>query len=130
MNMFNDMFLDEFNNNNLNTTSNMFNPYEGYMKGNSFKDYKPSKLITNSEQAELLLNLNQISFENQDIRLYLDIFPTDSKMINKYNENNKLIKKIMEDYEKKYGPLLCTSMSNLENFSWATYNFPWEEVNK
>lgn len=137
MNMFNDMFLDTIPNQSMNINNNLFNPYEAYMKGNLYKnlynvykDYKPSKLIPNNEKAELLLNLNQICFINQDIRLYLDIFPNDRNMINRYNENNELIKRLTEEYENKYSPLTQTSLSNSEMFSWENSNFPWEEVSK
>ena len=133
MNIFNDMF---FNNDMITNNNNIYNPYEAYMKGNLFqnlyneyKDYNPAKLIPNNEQAELLLNLNQICFENQDIRLYLDVYPTDTNMINRFNENNKKIGELTRIYENKYGPLLNTSLSNTEMFSWEKYNFPWEEVN-
>ncbi len=131
MNMFNDMFMDNM----IPDNNNLFNPYEAYMKGNLFKNlyneyknYKPSKLIPNNEQAELLLNLNQISFENQDIRLYLDVFPKDTSMINRYNMNNQKIKELIDIYENKYGPLTCTSPINTDTFSWEEYDFPWEEV--
>lgn len=137
MNMFNDMFLDTIPNQSMNINNNLFSPYEAYMKGNLYKnlydvykDYKPSKLIPNNEEAELLLNLNQICFINQDIRLYLDIFPNDRNMINRYNENNELIKRLTEEYENKYSPLTQTSLSNSEMFSWESSNFPWEEVSK
>ena len=86
MNIFNDMFLNE--NNMMSNNKDMYNPYEAYMKGNlykniykPYKDYVPSKLIPNNEQAEMLLNINQIGFVNQDIRLYLDIYPNDRNMI-------------------------------------------------
>ena len=148
MNMFDDMFFEEnfntiaesnmnnlYQNNNLNT--NMYSPYEGYMKGNMFKDlykpyknYKEAKLVPNSEKAEMLLNLNQIAFMNQDLRLYLDNYPNDQEMISKYNENNRLIDELMKRYESKYGPLLCTSLSSRDRFTWATTTFPWEEVNR
>lgn len=131
MNMFNDMFLDMVPIND----SNFFNPYEAYMKGNlyknlydGYKNYKPARLIPNNEQAELLLNLNQICFENQDIRLYLDVFPTNREMISKYNRNVDIINQLTKQYEEKYGPLTNTSLSNNEIFSWEEYNFPWEEV--
>ena len=134
MNMFEEMFFEEVP---INMNNNLFNPYEAYMKGNlykdlyrEYKDYKPSKLIPNSEQAELLLNLNQICFENQDIRLYLDIFPEDKNMIDRYNMNNNMIKELTDTYQDKYGPLTWTSLINKDVFSWEKDNFPWEEVNR
>ena len=135
MNIFNDMFLNE--NNVISNDKDMYNPYEAYMRGNlykniykPYKDYVPSKLIPNSEQAEMLLNINQIGFVNQDIRLYLDIYPNDRNMIKKYNDNVVLLDRLIKDYENKYGPLKCDSLSDDNLFSWATMSFPWEEVIK
>lgn len=115
---------------------NLFRPYDAYMNGNlyknlynGYKNYKVARLIPNNEQAELLLNLNQICFENQDIRLYLDVYPNDTEMINKYNENTMLIKELTRVYEDKYEPLNWTSLSSSDMFSWEETPFPWEEVN-
>ena len=122
------MFEDMRMNNNI-----LYEPYEGYMRGNMFKDlykgykdYKVSRLIPNNEQAELLLNLNQISFENQDIRLHLDIYPNDKEMLDRYNMNTIKIKELMNDYENRFGPIACDSLSSSESFSWEEYEFPWE----
>ena len=67
--------------------------YEGYIKGNLFPDlydqylnYQPAKLIPNNEQAELLLNVNQTTFAAHELKLYLDIYPNDTNMIQLYNE--------------------------------------------
>ena len=77
-NNYNRMDYDEFINN-LNFPQNMmqnnqtqqsnntlYGPYEGYIKGNLFKnlyeeykDYQPAKLLPKSEEEEALLNLNQ-----------------------------------------------------------------------
>ena len=135
MNIFNDMFLNE--NNMISNDKDMYNPYEAYMKGNlykniykPYKDYVPSKLIPNNEQAEMLLNINQIGFVNQDIRLYLDNYPNDTNMIKKYNDNTVLLNKLVKDYENKYGPITCDALSNDNLFGWATMSFPWDEVNR
>ena len=135
--MYDDILFNEINTNIMNNDNSLYNPYEGYMKGNLFKnlyneykDYKPSRLIPNNEQAEMLLNINQISFMNQDIRLYLDINPNDRDMINKYNENIVKLNELIKMYENKYGPILCTSKCNSEYFSWGQLNFPWEEVSR
>ena len=119
--MYDDILFNEINTNIMNNDNSLYNPYEGYMKGNLFKnlyneykDYKPSRLIPNNEQAEMLLNINQISFMNQDIRLYLDINPNDRDMINKYNENIVKLNELIKMYENKYGPILCTSKCNSE----------------
>ena len=129
--LFEDMNI--FNNVNMYNYNNLAGTYDGYIKGNMFKDlykeyknYKPIKLIPNNEQAEMLLNLNQVSFALNDIRLYLDNFPEDRKMIDLFNKYSKELEKTMREYENKFGPLICSTPSSNNIFDWEAFSFPWE----
>lgn len=129
MNIFDEMTFD--NNKNI---SQLYEPYEGYMKGNLFKNlykeyknYKPARLIPNNEQAELLLNINQIGFAEQDIRLYLDMYPNDRKMIDLFNKLVSKCKELTSEYEKRYGPIKSNTIVSSDTFNWVSYDFPWEE---
>ena len=138
MNMYEDIFFDTNiikNDNNLDNS--LFSPYEAYMKGNLFKNlykdyknYKAARLIPNNEQAEMLLNLNQLCFTLQDIRLYLDMYPNDQEMLRLFNNMTEQEKKISMDYENKYGPLYSSTKTNPDSFSWVKYDFPWNEVSR
>ena len=134
MNMINEILLN--NTNNINN-SKIAGSYDGYIKGNLFNDlydqyknYKPSKLIPDNEQSELLLNINQIAFAMHDLRLYLDNFPTDRKMINLFNKYQQQLKLVIKEYEDVYGPILSDTISNGNIFNWVTYNWPWEGEDK
>ena len=138
----NNMYFDEypFMNEEINnvdkmniSNNNMFGSYEGYLKGNmykdlykSYKDYKPTKLIPDNEQAELLLNINQLEFAAHDIRLYLDNYPTDSNMIKMFNDYQIQANKAIDNYEQKYGPICMNDLSSNDMFSWEKYIWPWE----
>ena len=121
-------------NHNMNTTNqNLATPYEGFIRGNLFnnlyeqyKNYRPRRLAPNNEQAELLLNVNQMSFAAHEIRLYLDVHPNDTKMINLYNQYQQQANNAIRTYEQKYGPILQNSLSEENNFSWEAYAWPWE----
>lgn len=138
MDFFNEMLIQNNNMNNdfnevNNTNTNLYGSYEGYIKGNMFKNlydqyknYKPAKLIPNNEQAELLLNLNQTTFAAHDIKLYLDIFPNDKNMINLYNDYQQKADIALKEYERKYGPITSNTLSQNNIFSWETYSWPWE----
>ncbi len=126
-----------YGNNTGNSFSNISGPYEGYIRGNMFnnlydqyKNYKPAKLIPNNEEAELLLNIDQLTFSIHDLRLYLDINPNDSRIIDLYNKYQIMLKKALNDYEGKYGPIDWWSLSKNNAFSWEAYSFPWEEGDK
>ena len=137
MNLINNLFMSN-NNQNLNMNNNSMNkdlasPYEGYIKGNlynnlykQYKNYRPSKLAPNNEQAELLLNVNQLSFAAHEIRLYLDVYPNDTNMINLFNKYQQQANEAVKVYEQKYGPILQSSLSENNKFSWEAYAWPWE----
>ena len=129
-NMINEMIIS-------NNIDNIAGSYEGYIKGNMFnniydqyKNYKPSNLIPNSEQEELLLNINQTCFAAHDIRLYLDLNPNDKEMINLFNNYQQQANNAIKEYEKRYGPILSTSLSNDSVFNWEENDFPWEKGDK
>lgn len=123
------------NNMNMNMTTNkdLASPYEGYIRGNLFnnlykqyKNYRPKRLAPNNEQAELLLNANQMSFAAHELRLYLDVHPNDTRMINLFNQYQKQSNDAIKAYEDKYGPILQNSVSGSNTFSWEAYAWPWE----
>lgn len=148
MNLIDNLFMqgnsnnqNPTNNNANNVNTNMTNmpnqsllqPYEGYIRGNLFhdlyqqyKNYQPARLVPSNEQAELLLNVNQTTFAAHEIRLYLDINPNDSDMINLFNQYQKLANDAIKAYERKYGPIVSDSPSQTNTFSWEAYAWPWE----
>ena len=82
------------NNTNNNLNNNLYGPYEGFMKGNMFKNlyepfrnYRPIQITPRNAQEEALLNLDQTAFAMHEINLYLDNFPDDQNMINQFNKD-------------------------------------------
>ena len=139
MNNYN--FFDDFNNNFLNPnnkayfpdTSNLFGPYEGYLRGNLFKDlysqyknFRPATLRFNSEQEEALFNLSQIGFAMHELNLYLDIHPEDRNMLNIFMDYKNLYNNLLNTYEQKYGPITVNGVDGTTPFSWVNTTFPWE----
>ena len=125
-----------FNNINSNTsTSNqLYGSYEGYMKGNMFKDlyhgyknYQPAQLIPKSEEEEALLNLNQMAFAMHEANLYLDVYPDDANMMRSYTNFRNNYNRLLEDYEKKYDALNVNSSElNQVPFGWEEQIWPWD----
>jgi spore coat protein JB len=125
---FNNYFMNQENNQNT-----LFGPYEGYIKGNMFrnlyeqyKNYKPSNVSFSSEKEEALFNLNQICFAMHDINLYLDVHPNDTNMLNMFVNYENTYNNLLKDYQEKYGPINVDSVNNNTPFTWVTTNFPWE----
>ena len=126
MNIINDYM--GFTNNQL----NLFNPYEGYTKGNSFKNeyipyknYRPRDLNITSEKDEMLVNIGEYSFLMHDLNLYLDVYPNNMEALNKFNEYRGRVNELIMKYERKYGPLAVKGdISKNIPFNWVN-NWPW-----
>ena len=134
MNNNNNMNL---NNNNMTNVNNLFTPNEGYTKGNMFKNlydpyknYQPARLVARNAQEEAMLNLGQMHFAMHEANLYLDNFPNDRNMLNKFNEFRKNYEQLLNDYQSKYGPIEVTSPYMMNTpFAWSTDVFPWNRRN-
>ncbi len=114
----------------VNDSLNLFNPYEGFLKGNSFKDlyvpykdYRVAKINFNSEKEELLFNIDEYSFMAHDLNLYLDVNPNNMEALNKYNEYRNKTNELITKYERRYGPLTVSNVCD-NTFSWIV-NWPW-----
>ena len=132
MNVFNNTFLQP-SNQEVTANQNLAEAYEGFLRGNLFnnlyeqyKNYRPAKLIPNNEQAELLLNVDQLTFAAHELNLYLDIYPNDTNMIKLFNKYQEMASEAIKRYENKYGPLTLSTPSNPDTFSWQAYSWPWE----
>ena len=132
------LFNNNMNNNNgLNSTNNLLTASEGYVKGNLFKNlydpfrnYTPAKLTARNAREEALLNLNQMHFAMHEANLYLDNFPNDINMINRFNEFRTSYEKLLNDYQSKYGPLEITSpYMTTSPFAWSSDAWPWDRRN-
>ena len=123
-------------NNNLNNGSNMmlYGPYEGYVKGNLFrnlydqyKSYRPMSLAPSSEREEALLNLNQIQFAMHELNLYLDVYPNDANIMRQFVSYRNTYNDLLNQYENRYGALNVNSTSlNSVPFGWVNQTWPWE----
>ena len=118
---------------NQNNTDSLFGSYEGYLKGNLFKNlyneyknYKPSIIKINSDKEELLFNLNQICFAMHELNLYLDVYPNNKQILDLYSNYQSTYNDLLNTYQEKYVPINTNSIKNSVPFSWVNTNFPWE----
>ncbi len=118
-------------NNNISNNLELFNPYEGFLKGNAFKNeyipyknYKVSKINFNSEKDELLFNISELCFVMHEMNLYLDVNPDNIEARNKFNEYRNKVNELTIQYERKYGPLEVIQSSVKQSFNWLK-EWPW-----
>jgi len=130
MNMYNK--INTFSNNNYNNQDNkLYDPYNGLIRGNLFKNlydpYKsgePYEIKPMNDQAKLLTDIDALGFAMIDLNLYLDVFPNDKDKINLYNKYIKEKENLLKEYESKFGPITVNSDS-LNTYPWAWDNMPW-----
>lgn len=108
-------------------------PSEAYTQGNLFnnlyvpyKNYRPMRLIPNNEQAQLLLDANQYTFAAHELRLYLDVYPTDKSLIDLFNQYISRANQAVQEYETRYGAITWNALSQPNSFSWQETPWPWE----
>ena len=109
----------------------LFNPYEGYLKGNAFRDqyipyknYPIMKANFNSEKEELMFNISEYAFMMHEMNLYLDINPNNIEARNKFNEYRNKMDELIKKYERKYGPLMVNDSETNPSFNWVS-KWPW-----
>jgi len=126
-----------YRNNMSMNNQNLFNPQEGFFKGNMFSDlysgyknYMPQRLNPRNEQEKMLYELDSISFAAHELNLYLDLHPEDQSMVTLFNDYRKKLEELTKTYESMYGPLSMNS-NEMENktFSWVNTSWPWEGRN-
>lgn len=146
-NEFNDTFMNgvpNFNNMNnmpnemLNNMddNNLADPKNGFLRGNLFnnlydpyRNYKYRELKPNNKREELLYNILMHNFALVELQLYLDVNPTDKRMINLYNKYLMDKKKLCDDYERQFGPLTMEGLNmGTNSWNWDNSPWPWEVV--
>ena len=101
-----------------NLFNNLYSPYKNY----KYRPLKPS-----NKREELLYNILMHNFALTELNLYLDLNKRDSNMINLYNKylNNK--KKLINEYERNFGPLTLDGINIGSNeWNWTVSPWPWE----
>lgn len=120
--------------NNQNINSDLFSPYEGYIKGNlfknlydSYKNLKPINIKINNERDEMLLNVGELSFARHELNLLLDNYPNNSNALTLFNRYLKMEDEAIKNYERRFGPLEVDSDSQTNTpFAWVKDKWPWE----
>lgn len=112
----------------------MYDPYNGFIRGNMFPDlyntYKisrPYDIKPMNDQAELLTYIDAYCFAAHDLNLYLDTNPDDREAIELFKQYTNESKAAIKEYEQKYGPLFVDGSTT---YPWAWNESPWPWENK
>ena len=115
-------------------TPNILPAKEGFLRGNMFKnEYKPYKNLTyinirpQSDREAKLFNVMQFSFAINDLNLYLDLHPDDTRVVRLLEELVKEEKQSKKEYMEQYGPLTVTKVKG-DKFDWIESPWPWDDL--
>ena len=116
---------------NTSSISKFYDANEGYIKGNlcketykPYKNYVPKEIKTKNDQEGLLLFIQKCDLAIQDLSLYLDINPSDEKVLKMLNFYKEEFNKAKETYLNAYGPLYPCQVT--AKYVWNEKKFPWE----
>lgn len=81
----------------------------------------------NTEQAAMMLKLQQLGLTMDDLREYLDTHLYDSKAIEYFNMTCIEYDDLQKEYSSKFSPLNSNSPSNSDSeWVWGLSDFPWD----
>lgn len=104
---------------------------DGFLRGNMFNDiydgyYKRIKRIrTSNEREKLLLKIQMLTFSSLDLGLYLDIYPDDKEVLEKFKKYNNELDSLTKEYERIYGPLKSECDKDGNKYKWINNPWPW-----
>lgn len=80
------------------------------------------------KQAARLKKIQEMEFVAVELNLYLDTHPCDADAINDYNCAVQALRRLVEDYEEEYGPLIHFGMGGYsgEPWQWSQGPWPWQ----
>lgn len=112
-------------------SKNILSPYEGFLRGNMFKDeYDPYKNLTylklkpKTNQEKLLYEIMSLCFAINDLNLYLDLNPNDMESFNLLKSYIKEKNKLTDTYVNQYGPLVIDETTG-SKYEWLN-DWPWD----
>ena len=80
----------------------------------------------NKNDTALARKLQAVNFALYDTILYLDAYPNCRKALAHYHSLLEMQRKLVSEYESKYGPITAFGNESKESWLWTTTPWPWE----
>lgn len=82
--------------------------------------------IKSTERDKLFMELRQISFALDELRLFLDTHPGDGAALALFGEYQARRREILDAYTPTYGPVEAYDVDTENGWSWLNEPMPWE----
>jgi spore coat protein JB len=81
--------------------------------------------INNQAKSELATKIQELSFVQKELELYLDTHPGCKTALDYYYQTVEALDSLTEEYEAKYGPITARSADG-ERWTWVDTPWPWQ----
>ncbi len=121
----------------INNNQRFYSQDEAFVLGNiekrlyrGYKNYQSVLPSRNNERMTRMQEIMRSGSSAHDLTLFLDVFPEDQEAIRLFSYFRLETERLINEYEKKYGPIQLSS-SSLEAYPWAWESgiWPWEVDN-
>lgn len=68
----------------------------------------------------------RVSFTMDELRLFLDTHPHDREALSAVRELRKQRERLLESYERSFGPISAYQAGGTEKWNWLQQPWPWE----
>ena len=102
---------------------------KGFVRGTLFPGLDlPFMGMVNQKEKNItpLTELQTLSFAIQELALYLDTHREDMETLELYRDYQKAYNHCKEEYQKIYGPMTHTAISEKNSYHWLDDPWPWE----
>lgn len=79
-----------------------------------------------ADRAQMLKQIEEISFTVNDLTLYLDTHPVDVDALEAFAQAKEQRKQLLQNYAEQYEPLTIDCVRPGQHFAWQDGPMPWE----
>ena len=77
-------------------------------------------------KKRLMTKLREYDFAIVETTLFLDTHPNNRKALNYYTKLREERKNVLDDYEKRFGPITINGNMSVKSWDWVSGPWPWE----
>ena len=80
----------------------------------------------NQAKSELAKKIQELSFVQKELELYLDTHPSCKTALDYYYQTVEALNSLTEEYEAKYGPMTSRGVMTDQGWTWVAEPWPWQ----